>query len=110
MNKLIILIIILLLSSILGCLNNNTEQSTNLQSQNDWCKPGSNISSIGPLGSEAKFVVKGITQHNGMQLCEADFDNNGTLVQYYNKNKTYNIMAIKTENGTKEIDVNNAKQ
>ncbi len=70
---------------------------------------GTKITSVGPLGNLTTFEVKGITKHNGIQLCEADYDN-GTMVQYFNNGMSYNTMTIKTKNGTQEINVNRVKQ
>lgn len=109
----ILIILILLSVAILGCIgqNDNSEKIKidDLKKESDWCKAGSKITSVGPEGNLTPFYIKGITNHNGLELCEADYDNNGTMVQYFNKDKSYNIMSIKTDNGTAEIDVNRAK-
>ncbi len=107
--KKIIIIAVLLSVTVLGCIGqNNSEKikTDNLKEGNEWCKEGSKITSVGSEGNLTTFYIKGITNHNGLELCEADYDNNGTMIQYFNKNKTYNIMSIKTDNGTQEIDVN----
>ncbi len=107
------IVILLVAIALLGYVGqkDNPEKTTmdGLKGGNDWCKAGTNITSVGPAGNLTTFIIKGITEHNGMQLCEADYDNNGTMVQYFNKAKGYNIMAIKTKNGTQEIDVNREK-
>ena len=104
MKKIILIVIIVIVVALLGCITQQSEKIAPLKV--NWCEKGTNISSVGPLGNITTFVVKGITEHNGMQLCEADYDNNGTMIQYYSQDKKYNIMAIKTKNGTQEINVN----
>lgn len=121
MRKMTEIIILVLVSTVLlGCIDQKGSlggktidiegKSIDNLTGNDWCKTGTNLTSVGPEGNLVPFEIKGITSHNGMQLCEADYDNNGTMVQYFNKNKSYNIMVIKSGNGTQEIDVNRAKQ
>ncbi len=114
MRKMATIAILLVAAALLGCVGqkDNPEKTTmnSLKEGSDWCKAGTNITSVGPAGNQTLFEIKGITNHNGVQLCEADFDNNGTLVQYFNKDRSYNIMRIKIENGTQEIDVNRVKK
>ncbi len=107
MKKIITVALLLLTVSLLGCIGTQNDEKTSLKSTNEWCKTGTIIQSVGPLGNITNFEVKGITTHNGLQLCEADYDSNGTLVQYFNENKSYNTMVIKSANGTTmEINVN----
>ena len=114
MRKMTKIVILVLVSTVLlGCIdpkgNLGGKTTDSLKAGNDWCKAGTNLTSVGPAGNLVPFNIKGITKHNGIQLCEADFDNNGTMIQYFNKDKSYNIMAIKSKNGTQEIDINRAK-
>lgn len=116
MRKMANIIILALISIVLlGCIDQNgsigVNTTDNLKAGTDWCRAGTNLTSVGPAGNLVSFEIKGITKHNGMQLCEADYDNNGTMIQYFNKDKSYNVMTIKSANGTtQEIDVNRAKQ
>ncbi len=121
MRKIAEIIILILVSTVLlGCIDQkgslggktiDIEGTPIDKTGNDWCKTDTNLTSVGPAGNLVTFKIKGITSHNGIQLlCEADYDNNGTMIQYFNKNKSYNIMVIKSGNGTQEIDVRRVKQ
>ncbi len=77
----------------------------------DWCKAGTKITSSGPQG-QGSFEIKGITQHNGTEVCEAEYVyDQGSMTQYFNEKGDYAVMVYKDKNGTvvQEINMANPK-
>ncbi len=65
----------------------------------DWCKAGTKITSTG-TGQDRSFEIKGITTHNGTEVCEAEYIyDQGSMTQYFNKDSSYMVMVYKDKEG-----------
>jgi hypothetical protein len=65
----------------------------------DWCKTGTKITASGQ-GQQGSFEIKGITTHNGTQVCQAEYTyDQGNVVQYFNEKGDYMIMTYKDKEG-----------
>ena len=77
----------------------------------DWCKVGTKITASGQDG-QGSFEIKGITTHNGTQVCEAVYTTDqGTMTQYFNEKSDYMVMISKDKDGKiiQEINIANPK-
>lgn len=72
----------------------------------DWCKAGTKITSSGQ-GQQGSFEIKGITTHNGTQVCEAVYTTDqGSMTQYFNEKGDYLVMVSKDKDGKVIQEVN----
>jgi len=113
-RKVTILIIISVLVVILsGCTEQKTmigdEKGTEGGIGPDWCKTGTKLSV--KVGNASSFIIKGITEHNGTEVCEASIDSvSGSIVQYFNEKYDYIVIVYKDQNGkvVQEVNINNS--
>lgn len=76
-----------------------------------WCQAGMKITSSGPSGQQGSFVVKGMTKHNGKDVCEAEYTyDQGSMTQYFNEKNDYIVMVYKDKSGKviQEINMNDS--
>lgn len=65
----------------------------------DWCKAGTKITASGQ-GQQGSFEIKGITTHNGTEVCEAEYAyDQGSMIQYFNEKGDYMVMVYKDKDG-----------
>ena len=75
----------------------------------NWCKTGTKITSVGPTGQQGSFEIKGLTKHNGTDVCEADYTyDQGSMIQYFNEKGDYVVMVLKDKNGIVTQEINGA--
>lgn len=73
----------------------------------DWCKTGMKVTSSDQQGQQGSFEIKGLTQHNGTEVCEAEIvHEEGTLTQYFNEKGDYIVMIYKDKSGKVIQEVN----
>jgi outer membrane lipoprotein-sorting protein len=77
----------------------------------DWCKAGTSITTTGPDGKKASFVIKGVTNYEGKEVCESDYIGNGeSTIIYTSQDSKYRIMIIKDKSGNEtKIDISMPK-
>ena len=66
-----------------------------------WCSAGTKITTTGPQGQgQATFIIKGLTTHNGTEVCQAEYIyDQGSMTYYFNEKKDYMFMVIKDKAG-----------
>lgn len=65
----------------------------------DWCKAGTKIIASGQ-GQQGSFEIKGITKHNGTEVCQAEYVyDQGSVIQYFNQKGDYVVMIYKDKDG-----------
>lgn len=77
----------------------------------DWCKAGTKITASGQ-GQQGSFEIKGITTHNGTEVCQAEYIyDQGSMVQYFNEKGDYMVMIYKDKDGKvlQEMNIANPK-
>ncbi len=119
-NKIILAIIsIFVIATLSGCVTGPKTVTTpdgkvtvNEGTGPDWCKAGTKITTSGQ-GAQGSFEIKGITTHNGTDVCEAVYTSGeGTMTQYFNEKGDYMVMVSKDKDGKviQEINIANPKQ
>lgn len=79
----------------------------------NWCTPGNNIildqdQEISTEGGQT-FEVKGNITYEGKDVCQTEYvDEEGTLIQYFTKNKDYVKLVYKNSSGDiiNELEMN----
>ena len=109
-NKMILAIIsIFIIATFSGCIKGPEEGKVTVNKIGagpDWCKAGTKIT----VSGQGSFEIKGITKHNGTEVCEAEYiHDQGSMTQYFNEKKDYIVMIYKDKNGTviQQIDIAN---
>ena|SRR3990167_903501 len=77
----------------------------------DWCKAGTKITASGQ-GQQGSFEIKGMTTHNGTEVCQAEYVyDQGSMVQYFNQKGDYMVMVYKDKDGKviQEMNIANPK-
>lgn len=78
-----------------------------------WCKAGTKMTMTQTIpGSQgpSSFEIKGLTTHNGTEVCEADYNyDQGAMTYYFNQKGDYIVMDYKDKNGNviQEMNIGN---
>lgn len=116
-NKIILVILLIFgVATLSGCITGpktisgpGGKVTVNEGTGPDWCKTGTKITASGQ-GQQGSFEIKGITTHNGTEVCEAEYVyDQGSMIQYFNEKGDYIVMVSKDKNGTitQQINITN---
>ena len=110
MIRKIIIVSILIIAVILsGCIDQKIEKKTTEEGKGSyWCKVGMKLPAN--VGNAGIFTIKGITEYNGTEVCEAVIESeSGSIVQYFNQKNDYAVILYKGKDGkvVEEINLNN---
>ena len=107
-TKILIIVSVVLLMAFSGCTAQNEKvvktpngdvKVSEGSGGASWCKSGTTITTNSG-GKQASFVIKGITNYEGKEVCESSVDSDeGSMTIYTSQDSTYYVMVTKDKSG-----------